>query len=282
MDKIQWIDHLHFLPFFISVLLWINFYKLSGAEKIELLGSREGYFHVINYSGDIFLALQGIIYSMVVLYILKRYSQQIKNFISNTDKVLIRGIERGTTLLLISWIIGSVAVVLELFNVAVSVDLFFIVYLLIVIVIYWISYQAIKSPEIFKLDRIELYKGLEEDKRMQGTEELEKLNQKMISYIETEKPYLHPELSLQELANMLSLSRHQLSRLINNKHQKNFYEFINYYRTEEVKTLMTKPENMNLKIMSLAYDAGFNSKASFNRIFKQFTDMTPSQYQLNQ
>jgi len=277
-DKIQWIDYLHFLPFIISILLWINFYKLSGDEKIELLGSRVGYFHVINYSGDIFLALQGIIYSIVVLYIVKRYSKEVKNHISNTDKVLIRGIERGTTLLLISWITGSVAVALELFKVEVSVDLFFIVYLLIVIVIYWISYQAIKSPEIFKLDRRELYDGDQEKEEEEEDAALEKLNEQLITYIQTEKPYLEQDLSLQDLSDMIGISRHHLSILINKKHRKNFYEFINNYRVEEVKRLLGLPENKNYKIMSLAYDAGFNSKASFHRVFKQFTNMTPSEY----
>ena len=58
----------------------------------------------------------------------------------------------------------------------------------------------------------------------------------------------------------------------------NFYEFINQYRIDEVKRLMDDPANKHLKLISLAYDAGFNSKASFNRIFKQMTEMTPSQY----
>jgi len=85
-------------------------------------------------------------------------------------------------------------------------------------------------------------------------------------------------LSLQELADNLEVKRHQLSSIINQKHNKNFYEFINQYRIEEVKAMMTNPKNKHLKLISLAYDAGFNSKASFNRIFKQMTNMTPSQF----
>ena len=96
--------------------------------------------------------------------------------------------------------------------------------------------------------------------------------------MEKEKPYVNFDLSLQGLADKLHLSRHQLSNLINQQHHKNFYEFVNFYRVEEVKYLMRQPKNQHLKLISLAYDAGFNSKSSFNRIFKQLTEMTPSQY----
>ena len=58
----------------------------------------------------------------------------------------------------------------------------------------------------------------------------------------------------------------------------NFYEFVNIHRVEEVKALMKDPENRGQKNYELAYDAGFNSKASFYRIFKQFTNQTPSEY----
>jgi AraC-like DNA-binding protein len=277
-EKFSTADYLHFVPFLISILIYTDFYFKSGLKKIAIAGSTTGFYYTVDVAGDIFLAFQGIIYSIIVILALNRYSRQIKNFISNTDRLIITTIARGTYLLLISWIIGSVAVSLELFDVYVSVDLFVFVYLLIVIVIYWISYLAIKSPEVFKLNRNELFNRNRIEKK---TEEdySENLNQQLLEYLRENKPYLEAELSLQDLADMLTVSRHQLSALINGTQQKNFYEFINHYRVEEVKILMKRPENKHLKIMSLAYDAGFNSKATFNRIFRQFTDMTPSQYQ---
>jgi AraC-like DNA-binding protein len=77
---------------------------------------------------------------------------------------------------------------------------------------------------------------------------------------------------------MLDVPRNQLSGVINQVHGKNFYEFVNLYRINEVKRLLTDPKNKHLKLISIAYDAGFNSKASFNRIFKQMTNMTPSKF----
>jgi AraC-like DNA-binding protein len=107
---------------------------------------------------------------------------------------------------------------------------------------------------------------------------LYKINQRLKVMMDEKKPYLNPDLSLQDLATMLDVSRHQLSAVINNYSKVNFYEFVNTYRVEEVKRLMKNKENQKDKIMSLAYDAGFNSNASFYRIFKNTTGQTPTQY----
>jgi len=280
-EKFNRIDLIHFLPFIIKIVLYSAFYFKTGEEKIAINNSTSGYFYIVSKAGDAFLAIQGMIYSVVSLLMLKRYTRQVKNYISNIDKILLISAIRGIYILLTSWIIGSIAIALEIFKVEVSVDLFIAVYLLLVLCIYWISYTALKSPEIFKLDRSEFYKDISFKKEPEDDTEYERLNKELISYLESEKPFLQPDLSLQDLANMMNYSRHQLSALINGKHKKNFYEFINYYRVEEVKKMMAEPANRNYKIVSLAYDAGFNSKASFYRIFKLFTDMTPSQYLAN-
>ena len=71
---------------------------------------------------------------------------------------------------------------------------------------------------------------------------------------------------------------HKLSKLINSQLHQNFFDFINKYRIEEFKNLALDAEHKHYSILVIAYDAGFNSKASFNRIFKNITGYTPSQY----
>ncbi len=288
------IDLLHFTPFLLSILVYMDFYLQSAEDKLILLQSIEGYYYTVDLIGEEVMVVQGIVYSILAILLLKRYRREIQHHQSNTDKVLIVGSFYGIIILLISWIIGAIAVNLAIFNIEVSVDLFIFVYLLIVIIIYWISYYAIKSPEIFKLDRRELYPSTDDILTIEKSDddtttetkpniwsdkEIEAMNNNLVNYIEKNRPYQEPNLSLQDLSTQLNMSRHHLSALINQKQKKNFYEFINTYRIEEVKNLIVDPENKDQKIMSLAYDAGFNSKASFNRIFKQFTNMTPSQYQ---
>lgn len=277
-NRFKAVDLLHFIPFVVSVLLYANFYFKTGAEKIAVLGSHHGYYFIVNAISEGVLALQGISYSILVLYYLIKYNKRVMHYNSSVYKKLTNGILWETLILLLSWIVGSVAVVAGYFNIDVNIDLFVFVYLLIVICIYWISYIAIKSPEIFKLNSRELHTKVTYSVSSSQDLVLENLDRKFTDLINNDKPFLNPELSLQELADMLNVTRSQLSYFINKMYGKNFYELINFYRLEEVKRLMQEPKNKNLKIMSLAYDAGFNSKSSFNRIFRNHMECTPSEY----
>jgi len=66
--------------------------------------------------------------------------------------------------------------------------------------------------------------------------------------------------------------------VINSLQGQNFYDFVNQYRVEEVKQLMNSPKATQMTLLGLGMEAGFKSKASFNRAFKKFTKMTPSEY----
>jgi AraC-like DNA-binding protein len=68
--------------------------------------------------------------------------------------------------------------------------------------------------------------------------------------------------------------------LINEEFLVNFYDFVNKYRVEEAKRLLLD-NNRNYKIIAIAYEVGFNSKATFNRVFKKFTGLTPSDFKEN-
>ncbi len=112
--------------------------------------------------------------------------------------------------------------------------------------------------------------------------EAKKLDQHLIDrlllYMESEKPYLDPELTLSDLAKRLALSRSVLSQLINEGVGDNFYNFVNRYRVEQVKLFMNDPTMRHFNLLGLALEAGFKSKSTFNLIFKRFTGLTPSEY----
>jgi len=85
-------------------------------------------------------------------------------------------------------------------------------------------------------------------------------------------------LSIGELAEAIDFPTYQLSQLINDQLGKSFFEFVNSYRVEEVKERFFDPQFSNLTLLGIAMECGFNSKASFNRIFKQLTNQTPTEY----
>ena len=91
-----------------------------------------------------------------------------------------------------------------------------------------------------------------------------------------EKLYLDEELTLNILAQEMNISSHQLSELLNNVLNVNFNSFINKFRIEEAKKMIS--EEPQRSIISVGYAAGFNSKSVFNRAFQQFAGESPSQY----
>ena len=100
--------------------------------------------------------------------------------------------------------------------------------------------------------------------------------------MEKEKPYLDNELSLTKLAEALNITPHQLSFLLNEGFGQNFYQYVNSFRVDAAKAMLLNPEFAHLSILGLAFEAGFNSKSSFNTVFKQHTGLTPTAYKRSQ
>jgi AraC-like DNA-binding protein len=102
---------------------------------------------------------------------------------------------------------------------------------------------------------------------------------RVLEYMERERAYLSPELNLYDLARAIAMPPYQLSALLNRRLGKTFFEFINGYRVEEAKRRLLDPAQGSLKILALALECGFNSKSAFNRVFKEITGQTPSDFQ---
>ena len=98
------------------------------------------------------------------------------------------------------------------------------------------------------------------------------------SLMESEKLYLDPDLGLNRLAEKIGISANHLSMLLNDHIGKNFHDYVNFYRMEEVKKRLLDPAYDNKTISSIGGDCGFNSKSAFNRIFKKSTGKTPSEF----
>lgn len=95
-----------------------------------------------------------------------------------------------------------------------------------------------------------------------------------------QKAYLDSQITLERFAEAVNLSPREVSTVINRKFQQNFHEFINRYRVETAKKLLSDPNNTHLTITEISQAAGFNSKATFNRFFKKFVLCTPSAFRI--
>jgi ligand-binding sensor domain-containing protein/AraC-like DNA-binding protein len=110
-------------------------------------------------------------------------------------------------------------------------------------------------------------------------ERIEEYIEKLQTFLKEKKPFLDPDITLPKLAEEIGISVNHLSYIINKNYKTNFNDFINEFRVAEAKIRLSDPRYKDLKIISIALEVGFNSKTTFNVIFKRKTGMTPSQYQ---
>ena len=163
--------------------------------------------------------------------------------------------------------------------------------------IYLVTIKGMMQPTIWQVqphtnkeeveeeihDMEELETELEEEKARPSRaglhpEKIEALTGRVIDLMEREKIYQEPELTLQQLAQKLETPAHNLSLAINEGLKKNFYDLVNGYRVEEAKRLLVEPNSNNYTVLSIGFEAGFNSKTTFNTVFKKFTGLTPTAY----
>lgn len=143
-----------------------------------------------------------------------------------------------------------------------------------VIFIFWIGLSGLKQSKISITNtQIEIP---EEDTttQIEASEESKRLLKLMEEY----KLYKESDLSLSDVSKATQIPQRNLSQLIKQHTNKNFNQFVNYYRVEEAKRLLKDPEYDNLNMLGIAFESGFSSKATFYAVFKQFVGKTPNAY----
>lgn len=111
-----------------------------------------------------------------------------------------------------------------------------------------------------------------------SSDEINTIHQNLSMLMSKEKMYKNPELTLADVAQKVNVHPNTLSQVINSMEQKNFYDYINLQRIAEFKQIAPLPENRQYTLLSLALECGFNSKTSFNRNFKKYTHLSPTEY----
>ena len=106
----------------------------------------------------------------------------------------------------------------------------------------------------------------------------EEYHRRLLKLMENESVHADTELTLSALAEKLGISSGYLSQIINEKENKNFFEFVNRYRIDAAKMKLVNPDYNQYSIMGIALESGFNSKSTFNALFKKYTGQTPSSF----
>ena len=110
---------------------------------------------------------------------------------------------------------------------------------------------------------------------------IKEYKKQILTFMDKEKPFLNPDLNQSEFASKIGISSHHFSEVLHYGFEQNFYNFMNSYRVLEAQKLMKDKKYSDAKIIAIAFDSGFKSKTSFNRVFKKYSGQTPSEFRAN-
>lgn len=279
---------LHFMPFAVHAYIHLPLYMAPHEFKIDLLTN---YILIdspsVALSWDryfIFAILQIphlLFYTYLTWKMLGRKHQPENGASLTLEKIKLRWLQRlltGFGCLWGAWFLYTIAII---FGTDYYIELDYFVTGSASLVIYLIGYTTFHQPEIIS-DGLVVKHAPKYERSTLDSEQAKSYAKMLLAIMEVEKPFTKSDLKLQDLAQRLSISPHHLSQILNEKLQQNFNDFINRYRIEEAKRRLADPHESNTTILEIAYDVGFNNKASFNSAFKKYLGLTPTQFKRSQ
>ncbi len=277
----------HFSPFFIFLiasLVFIDEPVMSGTHGF-LVTDRFVPFRII-YAITFFVSITA--YSVATFVVIHRHQKRLKTLVSySSGKITLRWLLGLSITFYTGYVIMFIFGGVDILTGFMPFDPYEISFIGLTILTFLFGVFGFHQPSIFE-EVVKFRKKETEDTEENGSKKYQRsgLKQKDVAkyirmienHMEKEKPYLERELTIYDLSDQLDIPRHFISEVINEHMGKNFYNLVNDYRVDEVKQRMEDPRFRHLTILAIAYDSGFNSKSSFNTIFKEKTGMTPSEY----
>ena len=279
---------LHLLPFFIFFLGSELQYILLGKENQEVLLNQilQRKIPAGLYVSTGLIFCQFFIYVAACFRLIGRYKQVASDHFSDEEKVNISWLSSTILFFTLCMVLAAINGFSGL--TPFSKYYFIVLNALVFLIIIFISsvlMKALRSPEIFsvmKENNPDSKSNVAEFSRYQGStisdEERKRMIENLNLHMRTRRPWLEPELSLEELSAQMAIKPRMLSQLINETLKQNFFDFVNRYRIEEAKRLLTNPADKKITVLEVLYEVGFNSKSSFNTLFKKYTGLTPSEF----
>jgi AraC-like DNA-binding protein len=313
--KFKLSDCIHFVPFLVTLIYLLPYFVKSRVEKIGYLTdfelARKDDFGVL---GQITLFLI-LLYLVLSLLELRIYRHKIVNTFSEVEQIRLQWLRQFIYAVLSILFLAAVAFYAQKWELPVltAIYKYHIHYFGVVFLIYWVGYKTLSQPRIFMDKPVAKFQDVpiipeskptlvsqtDDKEQAMAIPVVNSVNQKyqksvlkpedsqlylhqLLEFMEQEKPYRQSNITIQELANSIQIPKHHLSQVINDRLGKNFYDFINQYRVAEAQLLLVDPKYRHFTNLAVAEEAGFNSKATFNAVFKKQTGQTPSEYVKNQ
>lgn len=271
-------DLLLFLPTFIYLIFRFFLFAHSVAWK-DWFGENYG-----SLSNNLVFVTE-LIWNLAFLYFSIRHYQKYRTWLnanySDTEKLKFDWLRNFLYLFAAILLIGAIFDFTNSFLFKLSYIQFFYFEIILALTTYYLAIAGYLRSKTIELHFTEKEaEEIEERKTLLSEKELEKLKSKLLNLMQNERFYLEPNLTLNDLSKKLGVNSSVLSYAINNGFGKNFNDFVNTFRINEVKERLKNADDSTL--LGVAFDCGFNSKATFNRAFKKFTGVSPKDFQDNQ
>ena len=263
-------DFLHFVPFIFLLAVIFLFASLNPGKDILV--------KMVALAGII----SGLSYCIVTFLLIQNHKKQIVHEFSYNEKINLNWISQLTIGILILWIGGSVCGILVRFlNLDLPITWLFTS---VPIFVFYVGFYSIKQKLIYTdtnygiliQNATESKKPANENKSYKKSgltnERMQSILKLLKKSMEEDSLFLDPTLSLSILSKQLDIPTHHITQTLNEYANQALYDFVNRFRVEEFKKRVFAPENKDFSLLGIALDCGFNSKSSFNRVFKKYTN----------
>ncbi len=262
------LDLIHLAPFALIVLLELPLYFVSRDNS--LMAS-----YLAFYYGDIFATTRVLLQcALNVGYAILLYKKSAAWAQSTTQA----GFMKKLALLFWGYAISLCGYYAMVITGTLKLEYDYMVCFAMSFFVYYVGYSGYTVPQLVGLQTNGNGNGTKYEKSGLTESAAKHLAEKLVAYMEREKPHISNDLKLQELAQGMAISTHHLSQVINEQLDQSYSDFINSYRVMEAQRLLRNSDALDMKIIHIAYEVGFNNKTSFNSTFKKHTGMSPSQY----
>lgn len=291
VQRFDWRYLLLTLPFMWFLGYYMaNYYVLPVAQKIEFFqkASRNPWEMIL--AGEALIISSGPVYAVLSLVRLHKHSKNIGAYFSFKEGISLQWLKTVSYLVIISDFIMLLTNLFSDFIPVITVETADnIMHTSNVLLVFYVGFMGFRQKSIYASADEKIQPAVDEKSNKPEAEvskyvksglkdaEAEKYYQLLMDLVEKDELFLNGKLSLRDVADRLNISNNYLSQIINQKTGKNFFRFINEYRVEKAKQLLADKAG-KYTILSIAYDCGFNSKSSFNTIFKEYTGKTPSEF----
>ena len=269
---------LHLIPFVLLILYnAVSSYIISSDAYNE---SNFLYSICVNNHSRIFWTsnlIQILFYIIAMLHTLRVYRIKLRDQYSSIEKINLNWLHSLLLLIILHWLFVTSRSILSNININDETILSLLDLFSITIFLVYTTILVIKG-----LGQLKIFPGIKEYPKYATSKltntDIQKYEQQLILIMQTQKPYLSPTLTIVDLSEMLSIPVWQLSQVINEYFNQNFFNFVNGFRIEEAKQLLIDSSNGRKTVLEILYEVGFNSKSAFNTAFKKHTSMTPTEY----